>query len=121
MSDDWRPTIAWSALTAREVYELVAAAPRVAGPWRRRIKHRNGYSSRATPWGADVVIEDHGGDAISICAWARETPDLSMSDEYDRIREGSVVLQSYATREAADAALRAMGWTLLEDEKEIQG
>ena len=82
------PTIDWSSMTPREVWDALRTAPKVAGPW-----GSNGTSEfRAKP---------NGG------AWRYASRGL--------FNEGDAV-GWFATRDAADAALRDAGWLLIDDE-----
>jgi hypothetical protein len=97
----------WSKMTPREVWEWVKrlqgsidAAPKIAGPWRRATSAA--YDGHVYEWRERPLI----GTAV----WMG--PDnRSWDDERDED-----CLGYFSTREEADAALRAAGWLILDDE-----
>jgi len=81
----------------RAAWDALTGVPLVAGPW---VSSPDGKrANRHTPDGGWVCTHDVEGDQVTMHAfWSDPEP----SDE------------SYPNREAADAALRAAGWMVVD-------
>jgi hypothetical protein len=83
----------WKSMTPEEVHDAITSAPRVAGQWWRS---EDGHYIRT---------EALPGDFKGVAAWVGDD---------DRDSSDGETPPPYATREDADAALRAEGWVLVD-------
>jgi hypothetical protein len=98
--------VAWSAMSPRQVWDAIKrmqraldAAPKVAGPWQRATgPSENGHT-----------YEFRNRPLMGTAAWVG--PDFY---SWDEVRDEECV-GFFDSREAADAALRARGWLLVDD------
>lgn len=114
----------WDKLTPREIWEALASAPKVAGPWvpDSNANYPNGRvaglprpMARHDAYGEEVALDYLNGDGeelVNIYDTDRAEPDL-VDDDGDGIGE---CFDGPNARAAADARLRELGWLLCDDE-----
>ncbi len=92
--------IDWSRLAPREAWEALNAAPKIAGPW--------GTTTRHHPSGLPVAWDD------SFVNFRGEVTSRHVRVSSKFSPSGGV--EYYPDRASADAALRAAGWVLVDDD-----
>jgi hypothetical protein len=88
-------TVNWKAMTTRQVWDALTAAPKIAGPWVKNEDDRDErqYVGGAHVLGEPVAFDTGRGYKVQGMPWSAPF---------------------YDDRAEADAALRAAGWLLVE-------